>query len=83
MKEITLKQLHELFTQYFINKLGWSKDDEAIECLFEAQEPDDIYVALYYIAEVIGRRKGWGEEGIGDLQLKFINDLDIDDIEII
>lgn len=83
MKEITLDQLHKLFTQYFINKLGWSKEDKAIKSLYEAQDEDDIYIALYYIAEVIGARKGWGEEGIGGLQAEFIKELDIDNIEII
>lgn len=72
---MNIKQLHEKFEQYFKD---WSKDSPEMQELYSATNEDDIWCALYNIATTIGLRKGWGEEGIGELQQQFIGEMDLD-----
>ncbi len=76
---MNIKQLHEKFETYFKD---WDKESEEMKELFGARDEDDVMFALYNVASIIGERKGWGEEGIGELQQQFIDELGIEDLEL-
>lgn len=50
----------------------WTTSDREIKTLTKAKDLEEVWWALYYVAEHIGSRKGWGEEGIGDLHYELV-----------
>jgi hypothetical protein len=54
---------------------GWTGRDKPIRKLKAAHTAEDVWSALWYAAEYIGRRKGWGEEGIGELHGQFLDEI--------
>jgi hypothetical protein len=80
--KISLDKLHDNFEEYFINKLGLSRDDDDVNNLFECRDEDEIYSCILYLGEVVGIKKGLEDDGIGDLQGQFITDLGLEDLEL-
>lgn len=74
---MNIKQLHEKFETYF---QGWDMESVEMKELFSARNEDDVMCALYEVAGIVGRRKGWGEEGIGELQQQFIDELGLEEL---
>ena len=51
----------------------WSLADRPIMRIVASKTEEDLFWALYKVAQYIGKRKGYKEEGISDLHASFVD----------
>ena len=68
------KKFVEVALAYF-REGGWNGREMLMKRLKAAKTAKDVWCAVYYAAEQIGNRKGYGEEGKGELHSEFLDEI--------
>jgi hypothetical protein len=62
----------------FVKDYAWSLDDKYSQNLLNSKNEDDVRNGVWQIASYVGEKKGWFEEGIGELHNKLCAELGIE-----